>query len=163
MWVIFYLLSIPALNLAFGVLPKLSLPGGGVFPVAALLAGCVFVLRDYAQREAGTLVVGAMVSGAVLSYVVADQNIAVASVLAFAISEVVDWTIYTITRRPFADRILFSSIVSVPIDTAVFLWLLPFDNALNWIAFLLVSLAKMVAALIVFVSYRRREFMHLSV
>ena len=57
----------------------------------------IFILRDFAQREIGHKVLGAMAVGAVLSYFMADPFVAFASVVAFMISELVDWVVYTFT------------------------------------------------------------------
>lgn len=40
-----------------------------------------------------------------------------------AVSETIDWLVYSLTRRPFADRVLLSTCASAPIDSAVFLLL----------------------------------------
>jgi hypothetical protein len=38
-------------------------------------------------------------------------------------SETIDWLIYSLTKRPFADRVLISVAFSAPVDTACFLLL----------------------------------------
>jgi uncharacterized PurR-regulated membrane protein YhhQ (DUF165 family) len=76
----------------------------------------------------------------------ADPFVAVASVVAFAISELVDWSVYTFTKRPLKDRILLSSALGTPVDSAVFLLILGFFSPLG---FLLMTVAKMLSALIV--------------
>jgi queuosine precursor transporter len=48
--------------------------------------------------------------------------IALASAIAFAISETVDWLIYTFTKYRLSTRILLSSLVASPTDTTVFLY-----------------------------------------
>ena len=69
--------------------------------------------------------------------------IAIASVAAFFISEIVDWAVYTYTKKPLGQRILLSSAIGTPIDSAVFLLILGFFSPLG---FLLMTIAKMIAA-----------------
>src|SRR5437762_1749500 len=45
---------------------------------------------------------------------------------AFAISEMADWAIFSFTGRPLQQRILISSLFSVPLDTLSFLYLAGF-------------------------------------
>ena len=111
----------------------------------SLIVGLIFIARDFAQREIGHKVLGAMAVGAILSYLMADPFVAIASVIAFAISEMVDWGVYTYTKRPLRDRILLSSALGTPVDSAVFLLILGFFSPLG---FLLMTLAKMLTAVI---------------
>ena len=76
----------------------------------------------------------------------ADPFVAIASVTAFLISESADWAVYTWTKKPFAQRILISSIVSTPIDSAVFLAMIGHFSIL---AVVLMTISKMIGALIV--------------
>jgi uncharacterized PurR-regulated membrane protein YhhQ (DUF165 family) len=45
-------------------------------------------------------------------------------VAAFAVAEGVDWVVYSLLKRPLADRILVSSAIATPLDTVVFLSIL---------------------------------------
>ena len=64
----------------------------------------------------------AIVVGIGISYVVADPMIAVASALAFAASELVDFAVFTPMRaRSLARAVVISSVVSAPVDTVLFL------------------------------------------
>ena len=92
-----------------------------------------------------------MAIGAILSYIMADPFIAIASVVAFGISELVDWAVYTYTKRPLKQRILLSSALGTPIDSAVFLSMIGFFNP---VGFILMTLGKMVAALIIWWSIK---------
>ncbi len=87
-----------------------------------------------------------MLVGAGLSYFMADPFVAWASLVAFAVSEIVDWAVYTYTKRPLRQRILFSSALGTPIDSAVFLTMLGFFSP---VGFLLMTIGKMLAALII--------------
>ena len=140
-----YVVSILTVNIGFVYIPPVPLLGE-MFPPMSLVVGLIFILRDFAQREIGHKVLIAMGIGAVLSYFMADPFVAVASVVAFAISELVDWSVYTFTKRPLKDRILLSSALGTPVDSAVFLLILGFFSPLG---FLLMTVAKMLSAIIV--------------
>ena len=140
-----YVLSIVLVNIGFVYVPMMPL-FGEMFPPMTLLVGLIFILRDYAQREVGHRVLIAMAVGAILSYIMADPFVAVASVIAFAISELVDWAVYTYTDRPLRDRILLSSAIGTPVDSAIFLLILGFFSPLG---FALMVAGKMLAALII--------------
>ena len=144
-YTLFYILSIVLVNIGFIYVPMIPLLGQ-MFPPMTLIVGLVFILRDFAQREVGHGVLIAMGIGAVLSYIMADPFIAIASVVAFGISELVDWAVYTYTKRPLKQRILLSSAIGTPIDSAVFLTMIGFFNP---VGFVLMTLGKMIAALIV--------------
>ena len=137
-----YILSIVLVNIGFVYIPPVPL-FGEMFPPMSLIVGVIFIFRDFAQREIGHRVLGAMVVGAVLSYFMADPFVAMASVVAFFISEMVDWGVYTYTKKPLGQRILLSSAIGTPIDSAVFLLILGFFSPLG---FLLMTAAKMIAA-----------------
>jgi uncharacterized PurR-regulated membrane protein YhhQ (DUF165 family) len=112
----------------------------------SIAVGAVFVLRDFAQREAGHWVIGAMLLGALLSWAMADAFVALASLSAFAVSEGAEWAIYTWTRRPFAQRIWISTLCATPIDSAVFLAMIGHLSAEGVIA---MTASKMAGAFIV--------------
>lgn len=150
MWIAFYVLAILALNIGFSYVPMIDF-GFGMFSPMAILAGAVFVLRDFAQRHHGHWVLIGMGIGAVLSYVLADPYVATASVLAFGIAEAADYMLYTWTKKPFKDRVLVSSLVSTPVDTLVFLFVI---SGLTGGTFVLMVLSKMLAALVVWYHYR---------
>ena len=90
----------------------------------SIVVGTVFITRDYCQRAVGHWCIAAMVVAGVLSYFMADPYVAIASVSAFTVAELVDWIVYSLTKRPLADRILISSAIATPLDTVVFLSML---------------------------------------
>ena len=149
-----YIGLIVAVNYGFGVVPPLTLPGGDLWPPMSLLVGFIFVARDFAQREIGHWVILAMLAAGGLSYLLAEPAVAVASVAAFLVSEFADWAVYSVTRRPFAERILWSSAVGTPIDSLVFLGLIGYASVAGVIA---MTLSKMIGALLVWWLVRRRE------
>lgn len=114
-----YILVIVFVNIGFSALPLIDL-GFGLFAPMSIMAGAVFVARDYAQRAVGDVVLIAMFAGCALSYLMADPNVAIASAVSFAFSEFIDWIIFSVTKRPFHKRVMISSLISTPIDTGVF-------------------------------------------
>lgn len=152
LWTLGYIASIIVVNILFSKIPMVITPWGDAWPPVALLVGVIFVFRDFAQREAGHRVLLATCVGILISYVMTEPRVAVASAAAFAASETLDWLIYTITKRPFEQRVFLSSLISTPIDSMVFLHLI---GALSATAVALMTLSKMVASLLIFLGYRR--------
>ena len=149
-----YVLSIVAANYGFTLFPLVQLPTGDMWPPMSLLVGFIFVVRDFAQREIGHKVLLAMIVGGVLSWFMASPEVAVASVTAFAVSELLDWGVYSFTRRPFSQRILISSAVSTPVDSAVFLAMIGLFSVSSVV---IMTVSKMVGAAAVYWMVRRRE------
>jgi len=142
-----YLASIVLVNFAFSVLPMIQLPFEQSIPLGTFLVGFIFVIRDYAQREIGGKIYAAMLAGVALSYVLADPFVALASAVAFGISELIDALVYTYTKKPMRDRILLSSAISTPVDSAVFLLMLGF---FDWIGLIIMIAVKMIGAFAVY-------------
>ncbi len=147
-----YVASVVLLNLGFSYVPLIPTDFGLLSPMA-LVAGAVFVVRDFAQRQSGHYVLFAMLAAGVISYMLADPFVAIASVAAFATSEIADYVFYTFTKKPFHQRVLVSSLVSTPVDTLVFLYGI---STLTTGTFVLMVLSKMVAAVIIWAMYRQR-------
>jgi|TARA_R110000796_G_scaffold3399_1_gene13366 hypothetical protein len=141
----FYIAAVVLVNIGFVYVPLISL-FGEMFPPMSVVVGAVFILRDYAQKEIGHKILGAMLVGAALSYFMADPYIAVASLFAFMISELVDWAVYTFTKKPLAQRILISSAISTPIDSVVFLQMI---GSFTLTGFVMMTVAKMLAAVLI--------------
>lgn len=141
-----YFGAVVAANLGFTYVPMIPLPFGEMFAPMSLLVGFVFVLRDFAQRQIGHHVAWYMGAGVIASYVLADPFVAFASAVAFAISEIADWLIFTVTKKPLRDRIIFSSLISTPIDSAVFMLMLGF---FSWYGLAVMVASKMLGACIV--------------
>ena len=152
-WVLNYIALIVLVNWLFTIVPLIAMGGGDNWPPVALIVGLVFVARDFAQRYVGHWVILAMVVAAVISYFMADPFVALASVVAFAVSEFADWLVYSFTKQPFAQRILLSSIVATPLDTVVFLGILGY---LSGPAVLAMIASKFIGALMVWYLVRRR-------
>ena len=152
-WVLIYIASIVIVNYAFSILPILPLGEGIVIPSATFLVGLIFVFRDFAQKEVGHYVISAMLLAGALSYFLASPTIAIASVTAFLVSEFADWGVYSFTGRPFPQRVLLSSALATPIDSALFLYMIGFFSIQGVI---IMTLVKMVGALTVWWIIRKR-------
>ena len=128
-----YIATVVAINMAFAYIPPVVLFDGTIFTVGSVIAGLVFVARDFAQREVGHKVVLLLMAAAgLLSYLLADPFVAIASITAFAISELSDYIVYSKYKGDFNKRVVVSSLVSVPIDTAVFLAIISHLSALSF-------------------------------
>ncbi|MFJ4373065.1 preQ0 transporter [Pseudomonas japonica] len=112
-FLIAYISSVVLINYAFSSAPHLDV-------IWSAWGGLVFVLRDMVQTRFGHGALVAMLVALVLSYVTSDPAIALASATAFAVSELIDWLVFSITRRPLHDRLWISSALSIPIDTFIF-------------------------------------------
>lgn len=98
------------------------------------LAGVMFVLRDAAQDMLGKRWTLALIAaGAGLSFAVADPFIALASGVAFLVSEVSDFAVYTpLRRRGYIRAAVASNIVGALVDTLLFLWIAGFPIIGAW-------------------------------
>lgn len=134
-----YIVFIVLVNWMFGSLPHFSLFGGSLSP-ADVMVGFIYLLRDFAQREIRHYVVIAMVVGSVISYFMASPEIALASVSAFVVGEMIDWAVFTWTKRPLSKRLILSASISAPFDSAVFLGMIA---RLDWLSFTVMTLGKL--------------------
>jgi queuosine precursor transporter len=149
-----YIGLIVLVNWGFTVVPLVEMPGGEKWPPMSLVVGLIFVARDFAQREIGHRVIVAMLLAAALSYIMASPFVAVASLSAFLISEFADWAVYSYTRRPFAQRVLLSSLIGTPLDSVVFLAIIGHLSVAGVAA---MTISKMLGAMAVWWLVRRRE------
>lgn len=130
-----YLASIVAANwltARYGFSPV----GFGLMATAGTYAaGVAFVARDAVQDTAGRLTtLAVIVVGAAMSWWVSTPALAIASGVAFLISEFVDMAIYTpLRRRGYVRAAVASNLLGSAVDTAVFLWLAGFG--LTWLTF----------------------------
>ena len=149
-----YVLHIVLVNWLFTVVPLVELPGGTMWPPVSLLVGFIFVARDFAQREVGHWVLALMAIGVMLSYFMASPQVALASATAFLISELLDWAVYTYTKRPLSERILYSSVLGTPVDSIVFLTMLGYFSIVGAAA---MTVSKLLGAFVVWWLIRKRE------
>lgn len=117
----------------YGIVP---IGFGLMAPAGVYFAGLAFGLRDLLREAAGRTwrrwVLSAIAVGAILSYVLGDAvtlpgglvPIALASALAFGLSELADAAVYEPLReRGRARAALASNLVGAVVDSALFLWL----------------------------------------
>lgn len=148
---IIYILMIVLLNMAFTYIPNFTLYDGTLWSVGSIIAGLVFVARDYAQREIGPKkVLLLMVVAAALSYALADPFVAIASIAAFSVSEIVDYLVYTFKKGSFKTKVIISGLVSIPVDTAIFLG---FIDQLSIFSFIVMSVSKVLA--LSYIAYKK--------
>lgn len=93
-------------------------------PSGVLAVGLAFTLRDIVHRTLGRApVVLAILIGAVLSYFV-NPAVAVASGVAFLLSEFADLAVYEpLERRSLTGAVLASNTVGAVVDSALFLYI----------------------------------------
>lgn len=125
---ILYILSIIFGNLLVVYLGIIHM-FGLVFPAGAIAIGLTFSLRDFVQRSFGHKVWYFMIIStiltALLSFVLANMpippwKIALASAVAFIVSEAIDWLVYTVTKMDIVYRIVISNLFSTPLDSILF-------------------------------------------
>lgn len=124
------------------------------FNMGDVVVGIIYLLRDLTQREIKQKVLFATLFGACASYLLADKAVAIASVLAFSVGETLDWLIYTLTKKPLSQRLLWSSLISVPIDSFVFLICV---HRFNIIDFSIMTTAKIIGVMALWISWRVRN------
>ena len=136
----------------FGLVPV----GFGLLVTAGtFMAGLALLLRDWLQEVSSRTWVGVgIAAGCVVSIVTSTPGIAVASGLAFAASELVDWGVFSRVRKvSIGLAVLVSSIVSAPVDTVLFLWIAGFPVTWQAVAgqFLVKTAMALAVALVLIV------------
>ena len=112
-YLIAYISSVVLINYAFSSAPHLDV-------IWSAWGGLVYILRDMVQTRYGHGALLAMLAALLLSYITSEPAIALASATAFFVSELIDWLVFSITRRPLRDRLWLSSALSIPVDTFIF-------------------------------------------
>jgi uncharacterized PurR-regulated membrane protein YhhQ (DUF165 family) len=148
-----YIALIVLLNTIFSYVPDLQVFGQPL-SWADFVVGLIYVSRDFAQRETRHWVIVAMLAGCAISFLLAEKQAAIASLGAFAAGEFIDWGIFTWTKKPLSQRILWSSLVSAPVDSYVNLYLL---NQMNWPSMGLMLIMKTLGVLALWYIWRIRN------
>lgn len=142
---VFYLGSIILGNImvhSLGLVTVLGL----TFPAGAVAIGLTFSARDLVQERYGKLGCwGWMLTASVITFAF-NQQLALASVSAFFIAELIDWVIYTNMGGSLKKRLLLSNLISTPLDSLIFV-LLAFGPA--WPAIWGQTIIKMLSSLLV--------------
>jgi uncharacterized PurR-regulated membrane protein YhhQ (DUF165 family) len=124
-------------------------------PSGVLTVGLAFVLRDLVQRRLGrTWSLCAIAGGAILSGAVAPPSLVIASAVAFFVSELADFLVYTpLQSRRFIIAVVASSMVGLVVDSVIFLWLA--FNSLEFLWGQVIGKTWMVLASLPFVYWLR--------
>ena len=110
------------LTAVYGLVPA----GLGLTATAGTAAaGATLLARDWVHDAAGRrAVLACITAGALLSAVLAEPRLALASATAFAVSELADLAVYQpLRRRGLLRAVLASNAVGAPLDSIVFLTL----------------------------------------
>ena len=153
-----YIILIVLINSIFVYAPYITVRGS-LISSGDIVVGVVYILRDFVQREIKHYVIVAMLLGCFCSYMLAEKQVAVASLSAFFVGEFIDWAIYTFTQKPLSARLLWSSGVSAPVDSVIFLYL---TNMLNPEGLFALISGKFLGIFAVWISWRLRERAQLS-
>lgn len=151
-----YILTIIAANLAITLIGPVPVGFGLLAPAGVYFVGLAFTLRDAVQETFGRRwTVAAILVGAVISGVLSAQ-LAVASGVAFLVSEFADFAVYTPLRhRSWLAAVVASNTVGVLIDSALFLWLA--FGSLEFLAGQIVGKLWMTALAVVLIVIWRRS------
>lgn len=161
-----FIACIPLANWMIGNVGTFCVPDGPcLIPVApglkapsgVLMIGLALVLRDLVQRRLGKLwALGAIVAGAALSAAVAPPALVLASAMAFLLSELADFAVYTpLQAKRLILAVIASSAVGLVIDSVVFLYLA--FGSLDYLAGQVVGKALMVVLAIPFIWWLRER------
>lgn len=141
-----YVATIVAANWAVQTYGMAPVGFGLLAPAGVYFAGLAFTLRDITQDLLGkAATVAAILVGAGVSYSLGGGRIAVAGAIAFLVSELADFAVYTPLReRGWLRAVVASNVVGLVIDSALFLWLA--FGSLEFLAGQIVGKAWMTAA-----------------
>ncbi|WP_231648464.1 VUT family protein [Saccharothrix sp. NRRL B-16348] len=116
-----YLVAVVAANIASVHWPPLIV-GGMLLPAGTLFVGAGLTLRDLVHDRCGALgVTAGILAGAGLSALFASPRIAVACVVAFTVSEVLDTLVYTRLRhRTRTTAVAASNAAGLVVDSVLF-------------------------------------------
>lgn len=122
LWFALYVATIPLANWTLATFGLVPVWPGVLAPAGVLWAGLALTLRDLVQETAGRwAVLLAILAGALLSALVSPQ-FALASALAFLVSELCDFGVYTPLRRHhWLGAVLLSNTVGLLVDSVLFL------------------------------------------
>ena len=120
-----YLISIAAANVTTAACAPVTVLGL-IIPAGSAIAGLTFVLRDMMQEKHGAyttmrvIFFATGISGGLSVGLGDGAYVAVASLVAFTVSEFMDTFVYTMLRASFFRRAVMSGIIGGLIDSGVF-------------------------------------------
>ncbi len=144
-WGYLYLLSI-LLGNAFVIWFGIVTIAGLTFPAGVVWIGLTFSFRDFVQRYWGDWATWGWMIAASAITLFFNRDIALASMMAFFVSEGLDWFFFRILKRSLVSKIIWSNLVSCPVDSLVFV-LLAFGPV--WPAIIGQAIIKYLSGLIV--------------
>lgn len=119
--------TVLAANVALLTLPPLTVWPGVLAPAGVLFAGLAFTARDLVQKHGGraaaVLAVGigiALAAGFAWT-TGSPMRIILASAIAFAVSETLDWGVFEVFRRRFLLAVALSGLAGLIVDSLIFL------------------------------------------
>lgn len=129
-----FLACIPVANWLIGNVGTTCIPNGPcLIPVApgmmapsgVLVIGAALALRDAVQEALGRAwVLGLVIAGATMSFLLGSPALALASATAFLLSELADFAVYDrLRKRGLALAVMLSGIVGATLDSLLFSWL----------------------------------------
>ncbi len=132
-FLIAFIATIPAANWLIGNFGTECIPDGPCLvpvgfglmaPSGVLLVGAGLVFRDAVQQFFGLrIAIAAILTGVVLSAILAPPSLVIASALAFGLAEGLDLAVYTpLRKRHLPLAVLASGAVGAVVDSAVFLF-----------------------------------------
>lgn len=121
-WLLAYIGTIFAANWAIATFGLVPAGFGLMAPAGVYFAGLAFTLRDLTQDRLGRdWTVGAILAGAGLSWWVSPR-FALASGVAFLVSELADFAVYTPLRsKGWTRAVVASNLVGLTLDSVLFL------------------------------------------
>lgn len=148
-WFLCYVATIYAANWALERYGFVSIGFGLMAPAGVFFAGLAFTFRDFLHETAGRLwVVGAILVGAALAYTISPV-FALASAMAFLVSEFADFGVYTPLReRNRYGALAASNVVGSVVDSLIFLWI-AFETTQGWFGLTLGKVYMIAPALLV--------------
>lgn len=123
-WFLAYVATIFGANWALQTYGIVDVGFGLAAPAGVLFAGLAFTFRDLLHEARGRWwAVAAIGAGALLSFIVSPA-FATASAVAFGLSELADFLVYTpLRKRHWLGAVALSNTVGLVVDSALFLWL----------------------------------------
>lgn len=132
--IVAFVATIPAANWMIGNVGTTCVPNGPCLipvgfgmmaPSGVLLIGAALVLRDAVHRLLGLWwALAAIGAGGAISFFVSPPALAIASMTAFLLSELLDLAVYApLARKRLALAVLASGVVGAAVDSALFLYL----------------------------------------